>query len=108
MKMTVTLAAASRLTGKDRKTLRRWLENGRLKGMRDADGVWQVDRRSLAKMVPHPLLPENVSLALLRRPNDGVTLIVGPNLNDDLINEVENAVREVLARWEAGGDDDGE
>jgi hypothetical protein len=97
----VTLAAAARLTGRDRKTLRRWLDSGRLKGRKDEAGVWHVSRASLRKVVRDPLLPEGVSLVSLRRPPNAITVICGPDLNDDLLKEVLDAVREVLARWEA-------
>lgn len=87
--MSITLAAAAKLCGVDKSTLRRAVRAGKISAARDEHGVWRVEmcevERVYAPVASAPEQPQGASEALPRH-------AVGP--------DVELAVRAAVAEQE--------
>ena len=71
--MPITLAAAAKLCGVDKSTLRRAVRSGRISGVRDEFGVWQVEVCEVERCFTiAPSAPEQPQGAPAALPRDAV------------------------------------
>jgi hypothetical protein len=62
--MPITLAAAAKLCGLDKSTLRKAVRTGKISGTRDVHGVWQVEIAEVERV--YPLAPTDGAGAIPR------------------------------------------
>ncbi len=70
--MSLTFAAAARLAGIDKSTLRRAVKAGKLSAVRDANGVWQIEACEVERLYPLALLGGEASQGVPQSAADGV------------------------------------
>lgn len=90
--MPITLAAAAKLCGVDKSTLRRAVRSGRISGVRDEFGVWQVEVCEVERCFTiAPSAPEQPQGAPAALPRDAV----GNAVADALVAELRAVIADL-------------